>query len=77
MNRTLLDERFRIARRQTWYVGIDEIQRNLDRFMNYYSLERSYQGYRLNGRTPTQALRKGSGYRGTATADQPGGCYAK
>ena len=39
-------------------VGIDEIQRDLDRFMNYYNLERSHQGYRLMGRTPARALRE-------------------
>ena len=30
----------------------DEIQRDLDRFLRYYNLEPSHQGYRLNGRTP-------------------------
>ena len=57
MNRTLLDECFRVAGRQTWYVGIDEIQRDLDVFMEHYNLTRSHQGYRLKGRTPAQALR--------------------
>ena len=61
MNRTLLDECFRVAGRQTWYVGIDEIQRDLDVFMRYYNLERSHQGYRLKGRTPAQALREALG----------------
>ena len=42
--------------RQTWYIGVDEIQRDLDRFIRYYNLERSHQGYRLKGRTPVQAL---------------------
>jgi transposase InsO family protein len=56
MNRTLLDECFRVQGRQTWYIGVEEIQRDLDRFMRYYNLERSHQGYRLKGRTPAQAL---------------------
>ena len=56
MNRTLLDECFRVQGRQTWYIGVDEIQRDLDRFLRYYNLERSHQGYRLKGRTPAQAL---------------------
>lgn len=56
MNRTLLDECFRVRGRQTWYIGPEEIQRDLDRFMRYYNLERSHQGYRLKGRTPAQAL---------------------
>ena len=61
MNRTLLDECFRVAGRQTWSVGIDEIQRDLDLFMEHYNLARSHQGYRLKGRTPAQALREALG----------------
>ena len=58
MNRTLLDECFRVAGRTTWYIEPLEIQRDLDRFLVYYNLERSHQGYRLKGRTPAQALRE-------------------
>ena len=58
MNRTLLDECFRVAGRQTWYITPAEIQRDLDTFLRYYNLERSHQGYRLKGRTPAQALRE-------------------
>lgn len=58
MNRTLLDECFRIKGRQTWYITPAEIQRDLDTFLRYYNLERSHQGYRLKGRTPAMALRQ-------------------
>ncbi|MDR1075439.1 MAG: IS481 family transposase [Xanthomonadaceae bacterium] len=58
MNRTLLDECFRVAGRQTWYITLAEIQRDLDVFLRYYNLERSHQGYRLKGRTPAMALRE-------------------
>ena len=61
MNRTLLDECFRVEGRKTWYVTPEEIQRDLDRFLAYYNLERSHQGYRLRGRTPAQALREALG----------------
>jgi transposase InsO family protein len=61
MNRTLLDECFRVEGRKTWYVTPSEIQRDLDRFLAYYNLERSHQGYRLKGRTPAQALREALG----------------
>lgn len=61
MKRTLLDECFRVAGRTTWYVEVSEIQRDLDRFLEYYNLHRSHQGYRLNGRTPAQALRDALG----------------
>jgi transposase InsO family protein len=56
MNRTLLDECFRVAGRTTWYMEVEEIQRDLDRFLAYYNVERTHQGYRLKGRTPAQAL---------------------
>lgn len=55
---TLLDECFRVAGRQTWYITPSEIQRDLDAFLRYYNLEPSHQGYRLKGRTPAQALRE-------------------
>ena len=58
MNRTLLDECFRVAGRTTWYLEPVEIQRDLDVFLEDYNLRRSHQGYRLGGRTPTQALRE-------------------
>jgi transposase InsO family protein len=58
MNRTLLDECFRVAGRQTWYITPAEIQHDLDTFLRYYNFERSHQGYRLKGRTPAQALRE-------------------
>jgi len=61
MNRTLLDECFRVAGRTTWYIEVAEIQRDLDKFLEYYNLQRSHQGYRLQGRTPAQALREALG----------------
>jgi transposase InsO family protein len=61
MNRTLLDECFRVAGRQTWYTEIAEIQRDLDRFLAYYNHERTHQGYRLQGRTPAAALKEALG----------------
>lgn len=57
MNRTLLDECFRVKGRETRYTEIVEIQRDLDRFMDYYNTQRTHQGYRLKGRTPAQALK--------------------
>ena len=61
MNRTLLDECFRVTGRTTWYMEVEEIQRDLDRFLAYYNVERTHQGYRLKGRTPAQALREALG----------------
>lgn len=61
MNRTLLDECFRVQGRTTWYTSTAEIQRDLAVFLRYYNLERSHQGYRLKGRTPVQALMEALG----------------
>jgi transposase InsO family protein len=41
MNRTLLDECFRVAGRTTWYIEVEEIQRDLDRFLTYYNVQRT------------------------------------
>ena len=49
------------SRGQTWYIGAEEIQRDLDRFLRYYNLERSHQGYRLRGRKPAHALMEALG----------------
>lgn len=56
MNRTLLDECFRVEGRKTWYDDTAQLQADLDRFLEYYNLRRTHQGYRLNGRTPAQAF---------------------
>ncbi len=61
MNRTLLDECFRVKGRTTWYTAPEQIQRDLDKFLEFYNLKRSHQGYRLKGRTPAQALRESLG----------------
>ena len=59
MNRTLLDECFRVKWRMTWYTSADEIQCDLDQYLTFYNLKRSsHQGYRPKGRTPAQALRE-------------------
>ena len=47
MNRTLLDECFRVAGRQAWYVAPSEIQRDVARFLADYNPARTHQGHRL------------------------------
>ena len=44
--------------RKTWYENPEQIQADLDKFMEYHNLKRSHQGYRLKGKTPAQALRE-------------------
>ena len=48
MNRTLLDKCFRFAGRTTGHENTEQIQADL---------ERSHQGYRLNGKTPATAMK--------------------
>jgi transposase InsO family protein len=71
MNCTLLDECFRVAGRTTWYLEVDEIQQDLDRFLAYYNVERTHQGYRLKGRTPAQALWEALGHDELPRFPQP------
>ena len=61
MNRTLLDECFRVKDRTTWYTSPAQIQHDLDEYLSFYNLKRSHQGYRLKGCTPAQALREALG----------------
>lgn len=68
MNRTLLDECFRVAGRTTWYLEPAEIQRDLDAFLEHYNLRRTHQGYRLGGRPPAQALAGGDRLRPATVA---------
>lgn len=56
MNRTLLDEYFRVAGRTTWYLEVEEIHPDFDRVLACYNVDRTQQSYRLKGRTPAQAL---------------------
>ena len=61
MNRTLLEECFRVKGRATWYETPQQLQEDLDLFLEFYNLERTHQGYRLKGRTPAQALKEALG----------------
>jgi transposase InsO family protein len=64
MNRTPLDECFRIGGRTKWYTTPEELQVDLDTFLIFYNFKRSHQGYRLRGRTPAEALFEGIGLLG-------------
>ena len=68
MNRTLLDECFRVKGRPTWYTSAEGIQRDLDQYLTFYNLKRSHQDYRLKGHTPAQALRVALGCKKLPTA---------
>jgi hypothetical protein len=61
MNRTLLDECFRVKGRTERYLTPAEIQRDLDAYLEDYNLRCTHQGYRVQGRTAAQALREALG----------------
>ena len=52
MHRTLLDEHFRVAGRTTFYESVDQMQNDLDVYLNYYNTQRAHQGRNMDGRTP-------------------------
>ena len=50
------EEFYRAAFRKTFYESLDELQRDLDRYLEFYNRERAHQGYRTQGRTPCRAF---------------------
>lgn len=59
LHRTLLDEHFRIKGREKWYESVEEMQEDLDSYLNHYNRERTHQGRGMNGRVPYQAFLDG------------------
>lgn len=53
---TILTELWRCAFRRTYYTAIAPMQRDLDRYLQFYNFERAHQGYRLQGRTPAEVF---------------------
>jgi len=41
-----------VAFRKTFYESLDQLQANLDHYLEFYNRERSHQSYRTQGRTP-------------------------
>lgn len=66
LHRTLLDEHFRIQGRQKWYESVEEMQTDLDAFLEQYNTKRPHQGRNMHGRTPFQVF-----VEGLSPADQP------
>ena len=55
-HRTVLDEFFRVALRAKFYATLDELQRDLDAWMETYNTKRPHQGYRNMGRRPIDTV---------------------
>lgn len=55
-NRTVLDEFFRPALRQTFYDSTEAIQKDLNKWLKHYNEERAHQGYRNRGKRPLDTV---------------------
>ena len=58
-NRTSLDEFFRETFRDTFYTSVEELQNDLDQWLQYYNHERPHRGYRNMGRRPVETIEAG------------------
>jgi transposase InsO family protein len=52
LHRTLLDEHFRVLGRKKWYETVEEMQGDLDGYLEGYNRRRPHQGRGMDGRTP-------------------------
>ena len=59
LNQTIQNEFYKVAFRKKVYTSIDEIQTDLDEFMDFYNNERTNQGKHCRGRTPMQTFEDG------------------
>jgi hypothetical protein len=58
-HKTILQEFYQVTFRKKLYDNIDELQKDLDEWLNYYNNERTHQGKMCCGRTPIQTLLDG------------------
>ena len=58
-HRTLLDEHLRVKGRTTWYESVEEMQADLDAYLETYNRNRPHRGRSMQGRTPYQVFKKG------------------
>ena len=58
-HKTILNEFHEIAFRKKIYNTLDELQRDLDDWLQYYNYERTHQGKMCCGRTPMQTFLEG------------------
>jgi transposase InsO family protein len=55
-HKTILQEFYQVAFRKKLYTSLDQLQADLDQWLEYYNNERTHQGKMCNGRTPMQTL---------------------
>jgi transposase InsO family protein len=56
-NRTILDEFFRVKFRQKLYNSVQQLQKEMDRWLLHYNKERPHLGYRNMGRKPFETIK--------------------
>ncbi len=59
LNQTIQDEFYSVAFRKKLYTSIEEMQKDLDDYMRHYNMERTNQGKRCRGRTPSETFVEG------------------
>jgi transposase InsO family protein len=69
-HRTLLDEHFRVAGRTTWYESVEQMQSDLDAYLQTYNEKRPHQGRMMEGRTPLKMFEHGRALRPADTDDE-------
>ena len=52
--RTVLEEFYQVAFRKKIYTTIEELNDDLNQYINYYNYKRTHQGKRTNGRVPAE-----------------------
>jgi len=58
-HRTLLDEHLRLKGRTTWYETVEEMQQDLEVYLETYNRKRPHRGRGMKGRTPYQVFKAG------------------
>ena len=58
-HKTILQEFYQVTFRKKLYANLDELQQDLDDWLEYYNNERTHQGKMCCGRTPMQTLEDG------------------
>lgn len=56
LNQTIKEEFYKVAFRKNLYQSVDEIQIDLDKFMDFYNFKRTNQGKRCQGKTPYETF---------------------
>lgn len=59
LHKTILNEFYQVTFRKKLYGSIEELQKDLDEWMDYYNNHRTHQGKMCCGRTPIETLEDG------------------